>query len=340
MTRSTRSSAPRTTTATSRGSTYDLLGRRTTIDNPDTGTITQRYDLASNLIAKITPNLRATGKAITYDYRFTRLQAIHYPDLPGNDVTYSYGDPGAGDNRAGRISAVRDQSGTEERFYGKLGETVKEIKTVASDTQGNSPSSPETYTTKYLYDSLNRLQSLTYPDGEVLTYGYDSGGAPNRVSGKKGENTYAYLKQLEYDTFGQPTLQRLGNDVTTDYHYRPDNRRLQNLRTIIPAGRSLQNLAYTYDDVGNVLTANSTVPGARRLLLRRSDDTDVHLRRPRPPHRRHRHIRLRARKATPLQPHAGLRHDLQHPHQAAVRRDRPTLRTADHPTEDLLRQRL
>ena len=57
-----------------------------------------------------------------------------------------------------------------ERGYGKLGELVRETKTVASDTQGNGPSSPEVYTTRWEYDTFGRLQKLTYPDLELLTY--------------------------------------------------------------------------------------------------------------------------------------------------------------------------
>ncbi len=54
-------------------------------------------------------------------------------------------------------TASTDQSGREERFYGKLGETVKEIRTIASKTQGNSPNSPEMWTTEYLFDTFGRL---------------------------------------------------------------------------------------------------------------------------------------------------------------------------------------
>ena len=41
---------------------YDNFGRRTVIDNPDTGKTETQYDLASNVIARITANLRATSQ--------------------------------------------------------------------------------------------------------------------------------------------------------------------------------------------------------------------------------------------------------------------------------------
>ncbi|HEY0734504.1 MAG TPA: SpvB/TcaC N-terminal domain-containing protein, partial [Herpetosiphonaceae bacterium] len=95
--------------------TYENLGRRTAIDSPDAGKTEMVYDLASNLIAKITANLRAENKQISYTYDFNRLAAISYPNFAGNNVAYSYGAPGAADNRAGRITLVTDESGSEER---------------------------------------------------------------------------------------------------------------------------------------------------------------------------------------------------------------------------------
>src|SRR5204863_7662365 len=105
-----------------------------------------------------------------------RLKSISYPNFPGNNVTYTYGVPGAPGNSADRITKVTSEAGVEERAYGPLGEMVKQTFTIASDTQGNSANSPEVYTTLYQYDTWNRLLKLTYPDGEILTYAYDSGG--------------------------------------------------------------------------------------------------------------------------------------------------------------------
>jgi len=233
---------------------YDNLGRRTHIDSPDMGLTETVYDLASNVRQKITANLRLDGQAIVYDYNYNRLSGITYPPqiddkgkeiFPSIDVGYTYGNPGAAFNRANRIITVSDQSGMEERFYGKLGETVKTIKTIASDTQGNIPNkdlsgfgnltgldSSEVYTSEFVFDTWNRLQSLTYPDGEVLTNRYDSGGSIRAAAGDKAGHHYVYLKRLEYDKFGQRTFVDLGNNVRTSYSYNPLNRRLANLKAV------------------------------------------------------------------------------------------------------------
>ncbi|WP_181019438.1 SpvB/TcaC N-terminal domain-containing protein [Nonomuraea typhae] len=228
--------------------TFDNLGRRTEVHNPDSGRNRTEFDLANNAVAR----MNARGRRTTFSYDFNRVTAIGYPDFPGNNVTYAYGPPGADGNRAGRVSRVTDQSGSEERFYGRLGEVVKEVKTIA----GFTGSPPKTYTTSYTYDTFGRLQSLVYPDSEVLTYRYDSGGMVRQATGVKGGHAYAYVNRMEYDKFGQRAFVEDGNGIRTSYAFDPIDRRLANLKSG-PAGgpqpESLfQNLDYTYDDVGNL----------------------------------------------------------------------------------------
>jgi len=246
--------------------TFDNLGRRTVVDNPDTGKTTMSYDLASNLVAKVTANLRATSQQISYGYDVDRLVTINYPRFPANNVSYTYGAPEASDNRAGRITHVVDQAGSEDRYYGKLGETTKEVRTVV----GFTGSSPKTYTTSYVFDTFGRQQSMVYPDGETLTYSYDSGGMVRAASGVKGGNSYNYVTRLEYDKFGEKAFVQDGNGVKTTYAFDPVMRRLSNQTAgplLAPNGTNLgnfQNVSYGYDNVGNVTsTANNVaVPPA------------------------------------------------------------------------------
>jgi len=256
---------------------YDNLGRRTVIDNPDSGRTETQYDLASNVIAKITANLRSASQQVSYNYDFDRLTAITYPNFPGNNVTYAYGAPSAaGDangNRAGRITTISSQMGAEERFYGPLGEVTKEVKTVVTFT---TPNAPEVYTTLYQYDTWNRLMRLTYPDGEVLTYGYNSGGFVNFAQGQKNNFTYSYINRLEYDKFESRAFIEAGNNVRTRYAYDDRTRRLCSLTSakgtggtptcvpsldvMLPVQNNIQNLLYAYDNVGNIRGIANSIP--------------------------------------------------------------------------------
>lgn len=237
--------------------TYDLAGRTRFVNSPDAGNTETAYDDAGNLTRKITSNLRATAQAITYDYDFKRLVAIHYPSFPDNNVTYEYGSAaqiGQPGNLVGRIVQVTDASGSEVRAYDKLGDLVEQTKTVASHTQGNCDGCPEVWTTHYLYDTWGRLQQMTYPDGEVLTYAYDAGGLVRAASGVKLGVTTPYVQRLEYDEFGQRAFLAVGNGAQTTYAYNPLDRRLARLT----AG-DFQDLHYSYDPVGNITALSNQV---------------------------------------------------------------------------------
>ncbi|WP_436791207.1 SpvB/TcaC N-terminal domain-containing protein [Yinghuangia sp. YIM S10712] len=235
---------------------YDLLGRRTHVTNPDTGPTRTVYDLAGNPIRTSTANLAAIGKAVEYVYDFNRLTDIDYPVFDANDVHYTYGPPGAPHNGAGRVTAQTDGAGTLTRAYGPLGEVTQETRTVT--TSGNGASS---FTTGYRRDTWNRLLELTYPDGESLTYRYDSGGRVDQVTGIKGSFTYPYLTRLEYDKFEQRALLDTGNGTRTTYTHDPANRRLTNLNARLAQGHFFQNIQYRYDNTGNITSiSNATLP--------------------------------------------------------------------------------
>jgi len=243
---------------------YDNFGRRTSIENKDTGLVTTIYDEASNVIAKITPNLYASGQRIAYDYDFTRLNSISYPNNPQNNVAYTYGVMGAANNRANRIITASSEAGTEERFYGPLGEVVKTIHTIIT---AQTPGEPEVYTSLYNFDTWNRLRDMTYPDGEKLTYEYNAGGLLNKAHGLKDGYQYSYIKRLEYDKFEQRQFVHNGNNTRMRYTYDALDRRLDTLKAGKGDGNPFQDLKYTYDDVGNItnLANSATITSASQM---------------------------------------------------------------------------
>ncbi len=242
-------------------SDYDLAGRRTHVVHPDSGHTEWVYDASGNVVRKVTANLRREGGSIDYQYDFTHLVGIRYPRFPDNNVTYTWGGTALrsqGGNRLGRIVRVDDNSGFEERLYGALGEVVYERRSIDSHTMGNSPNSPEIYVTRYLYDTWGRLQQMIYPDTEVLTYAYDSGGQVRAGSGVKLGVQFPYVTRLEYDRFEQRRFQQTGNGIRSYYNHDPLSRRL----TSLEAGE-FQRATYGYDKIGNVTNLVNDVPNAR-----------------------------------------------------------------------------
>jgi len=234
---------------------YDTLGQRVAVDSPDAGRTELRYGLGGDLGARITAELAARGEQIRYRYTFHRLDRIDYPEIP--DAVFTYGPPGAPANRANRIATATDESGAEELFYGKLGETVRTVKT-ATALNGFSPKGP--YTTSFSRDSFGRLLSMTYPDGEVLTYGYDAGGQLSSLSGTLRSVRYDYLLHQGYDEFGDTVRMVYGNGVETRRAYDPKSRFLDGIRTTLATGRKIQDLRYGRDLVGSLQTIDNDVP--------------------------------------------------------------------------------
>lgn len=235
---------------------YDQLGRRTSLQNPDTGLIRYELDRPGNVVRKYDPNLDAAHQFIEYVYDQDQLTDIKYPD-PRRNVHYTYGASGSDSDRngVGRVIEVEDEAGKELRYYGKLGEVTKTTRILRPVLPGDSE---RTFTTGFSFDAFGRMMSITYPDGETVKYGYDAGGLLEKAVGHRtlgGVNqAETYLASLLYDEFGQRVRMVLGNGSWSSYTYEPLTRRLSNLQTQTPSGRILQNIGYGYDRVGNIVT--------------------------------------------------------------------------------------
>jgi len=240
-------------------SQYDMLGRRVSRTHPDEGTTQYSYDLAGNPTKMVTADLRKDSMAITYTYDFTRVTDISYPKNPENNVHYTYGAAGAAFNRAGKVVVQEDASGAQEFFYGPLGETVKNVRTVVIPRHGQ-----QTYVTQFGYDTWNRLTSMIYPDSEVVSYNYNVGGLLLTMSGNRNGQVTSYVQQMGYDKFETRVYMGYANGTQTNYTYEPDRRRLQNLVVTNGNGkgngRRIMDNSYVYDKVDNILSLANNAP--------------------------------------------------------------------------------
>lgn len=245
--------------------TYDLLGRRTSTNTPDAGLDTFGYDPASNLVSEVTPNLRAAGQQTNYGYDIDRLVSIDYPGTTP-DVTYTYGAAGADGNGAGRIVRVQDGARDETLTYDQDGAVTQEKSTMLLHNLNDDTAARLTFTTSYAQDSFDRYRTVTYPDGEVLSYGYDSGGLVSSAVGTKAGINYPYVTRREYDEFSAQRYQQTGEGVASVTNYDPLTRRVSQITSTSPTIQ-IQNLNYTYDPVGNVLKTDNALPAPSASLM-------------------------------------------------------------------------
>jgi len=241
---------------------YDMLGRQTSSTTPDGGQVDNVFDGAGNMVAQITPNLRAKGERVTYSYDIDRLAGISYPlDSGTPNVAFTYGGPGAPGNAAGRVTTAVDGARTQQLTYDQLGAVASEI---AVMNLHNGPSAP--LTTNFTHDGFGRLLSVTYPDGEVLTNQYDSGGLLSSIEGVKGNLVTDYVRRQEYDVFQNRRYREFGNGVHTEYSFYRGTLHLKQQVTTTPQ-RKIQDLNYGYDSVGNVKTVVNKADGPQPGLL-------------------------------------------------------------------------
>ncbi|WP_305039221.1 SpvB/TcaC N-terminal domain-containing protein [Flavobacterium sp. SM15] len=234
---------------------YDNFGRKLSVNHPDAGLATFKYDLASRLKESTNANLAALGQKVMYNYNINQITSVVYPS---HTVVYEYGAPGAPDNSAGRIVYQSDLTGMQYFKYGRLGE-ITENKRIVVDPI----TAPRTFTTYFGYDTWGRIRKLVYPDGEIVQYEYDNGGLLKKIF---NSNDIVYLKNICYDQFEQRKEVQYGNDTFTNYEYEPQ-RRLQQLKVKASTGEVFMNSNYQYDKNSNVTNINNINSGAASFQL-------------------------------------------------------------------------
>ena len=116
----------------------------------------------------------------------------------------------------------------------------------------------EVFTASAQYDALNRPIQVTLPDNTVILPTYNEANFLASLQAQiRGQGDFIYfLKEQDYDAKGQRQFAHYGNDVFTKNFYDPQTFRLNKLLTHRsaddPKTKSLQNIHYTYDPVGNI----------------------------------------------------------------------------------------
>ena len=102
------------------------------------------------------------------------------------------------------------------------------------------------------YDSWNRVQTMTYPDGEVVTYHYNAAGQVERLTSNKQGRQSVIVDRIDYDKEGHTVYTKLGNGTETTYAYDKQRERLQ-VMNLTADGQAVMENRYRYDAVDNIL---------------------------------------------------------------------------------------
>jgi RHS repeat-associated protein len=233
---------------------YDGLKRLITLNDPDRGVMAFRYDDASNL----KESADAKGQIIRYTYDgANRIRSEDYLDgnPRGVDVEYVYdeaapnldlgdGTRGQAENPKGQLASVKDLSGETHFSYDARGRMVWEVKRIPDLVTGGLFS----YRTQVAFDSMDRLERLTYPDGDEIQQRYNPRSQLTRVQGALLGDV---VRSIRYRPSGQLDAVIYGNQVQTHYSYDP-RLRLTRLQTTNAQGSALIDLEYQFDGVSNI----------------------------------------------------------------------------------------
>ncbi|VVN84619.1 hypothetical protein PS723_01369 [Pseudomonas fluorescens] len=113
------------------------------------------------------------------------------------------------------------------------------------------------FVTAQVYTAAGEMQSQTDAMGNFRLFAYMLSGELKEARlqlARKGVQPCLLVSAIHYNAFGQVESESAGNGVKTTANYADDDGRLIRLRAEIPGGKVLQDLSYSYDPVGNILS--------------------------------------------------------------------------------------
>ncbi len=204
---------------------YDSLGRKTKMIDPDMGTWSYEYDPKGNLI-KQTDNAGNTV-SIAYDELDRPLKRV---SEDGN-TTYIYDNP-----VKGTLSGIKGP-GFEKTFsFDRRNRLINETMSIGG----------QDFTTSFSYNAQDSVNETQLPSGEKVKVAFNSQGMVESVGNA--------IQNAKYGPADEILKRAYANDVETSFSYSPEMKRLVKVET--PA---LQHLAYGYDKVGNIIAINDSL---------------------------------------------------------------------------------
>ena len=252
---------------------YDAIGRLLSVQNALDDVTSYRYDANGNRIEQT----NAAGATTSYQYNETN-QLVQRVNPLGEALSYQYNDNG-------QLLSMTAEDGTTTGYeYDEVGRVIKAI---YSDGQQTSYSydligrrlamTDGSGTTRYTNDALNRLTEVIdargnniryewdqmnnrtrviYPDNSSVRYGYDVLGRVTEVrDASSGLTTYSY------DANSRMIEKRLPNTGASKYEYDALGQ-LNRLTHYSTGGEALEQLSYTYNEVGNMLQETRQARGS------------------------------------------------------------------------------
>ncbi|HLG15475.1 MAG TPA: RHS repeat-associated core domain-containing protein, partial [Blastocatellia bacterium] len=242
---------------------FERIPEQSATINDGTGTMwSSKYTYTS--FNTVDTKTDARGVITTYGYdTLNRLTSISYntsgasgvASTPGVSYIYDNVDtsPTTGLLLSVQIGGGASAGGSEENYgYDALNRA-------SSVTQKIWVSAGviRTYTTSYQYNQGSQATQMTYPSGLVLNLSHDNKGRVTSVG--------SYLTSVSYDNIGRVSGMNLGNGVVESYWYDANRMQLSS-QAATKGATTLMNLTYSYQASAGQMGAGSTAGNAGQLM--------------------------------------------------------------------------
>ncbi|MEA2036492.1 MAG: hypothetical protein U9O94_03225, partial [Nanoarchaeota archaeon] len=198
---------------------YDSLGRKIKLEDPDLGTWTYSYDAVGNLVSQND----SVGNVITMSYDV--LNRVLNKNSTDVNISFAYDG-----QYYGTLSNITMSNIGYRYTYDERLRLTKFEKNLYGTWKSKDNS----------YDSADRIIQKILPRGE-LEYYYNKQGKVYKINN--------YITDSDFNAFGSILNRTYNNGKTATFAYDSSNNRLTSIS--IP---SVQNLQYTHDNVGNIMS--------------------------------------------------------------------------------------
>jgi RHS repeat-associated protein len=192
----------------------DGFGQTLSQSSPDTGATSKTHDAAGNL-ATVTD---ARGKTTTFTYDVLgRVTQTTY--ATGTPTLFEYdGGSGGVTTDIGHLTRMTDESGETIFTYNAFGQILSKAQSTVGGN-GATATLTMTYTYGSQGTSTGKVESITYPSGNRINYGYDTAGRihslilnPRTLGGGTNSSVaIVILNNVAYSPFGAPLSWTWGN---------------------------------------------------------------------------------------------------------------------------------